>query len=337
MTDKFNTPFRQELIAKLQDKSLSPNSIKLYVRNLEKLNNNEPLKNLNFLKDSNNILSKLNDKKDNTVRAYLISISVALSVVKGDNKILNKLFDEYHKLMLNKAVEIRNNNTHEVDEEKKNDFIDWSEVENIYKNLHDKVLKFYKSKELTETQYNTLLNLMVLSLYYHHPPRRNKDYQLLRVISKCGKTPVENLPVEHNYLCLDTKKFVFNQFKTAKKEGQIALEIKPELFHIIELYLSHHPLYPKTRRERKNINIPFLVDYSGNQLDKINDMTRILNKIFGKKIGSSMLRSIYLTSKYGNVKQEQGEDAKMMSHTTDTQNETYIKKVPRLNEVDKKS
>lgn len=328
MTDKLNTPFKQELIKKLQGKSLSENSIKLYIRNLEKLNSGEPLKNLNFLKDISGTLEKLKDKKPNTVRAYLISISVALSVIKGDNKVLNKLFDEFHKLMLDTAGEIRNSNTHEVSEEKKDDFIEWGQVEEKYNELLDKVSKI-KGKELTESQYNNILSLMVLALYYHHPPRRNKDYQLCRVITKCGKTPVEGLPDNSNYICLDSKKFVFNQFKTAKKEGQVVIDISPELFKVIELYLNYHPLFPKTRKERKNVNIPFLVDYQGTHLTKINDITRLLNKIFGKKIGSSMLRSIYLTSKYGDVKQEQEEDAKLMSHTTDTQNETYIKKVEK--------
>ena len=328
MSDKLNTTFKQELIKKLEEKSLSPNSIKLYVRNLEKLNNGEPLKNLNFLKDVDVILEKIKDKKPNTIRAYLISISVILSVVKGDNKVLNKLYNTFHKNMLDVAGEIRNSNTHEVSEEKKDDFIEWKQVEEKYNELVDKANKI-KGKELTETQYNNILSLMVLALYYHHPPRRNKDYQLCRVVTKCGKTPVESLPDNSNYICLDSKKFVFNQFKTAKKEGQVVIDISPELFKVIELYLNYHPLFPKTRKDRKNVNIPFLVDYQGTPLTKINDITRLLNKIFGKKIGSSMLRSIYLTSKYGDIKQDQEEDAKMMSHTTDTQNETYIKKVEK--------
>ena len=330
MTDRHNTPFKQDLIQKLNEKNLSPTSIKLYVRNIEKLNEDNPLKNLNFLKDVPAIMEKLSSKKDNTIRAYLISISVCLSVMKGENKVLNKLFDEYHKMMIDKANNIRNSNTHEVSEEKKADFIEWNQVQQKYEELLDKVLKF-KAKELNESQYNTLLSLMVLALYCDQPPRRNKDYQLCNIISKCGKTRVEDLPNDKNYICLDTKKFVFNVFKTARKEGQVVLDISPALFKVLELYLAHHPLFPKTRKERKNINIPFLVDYKGTPLTKINDITRILNKIFGKKIGSSMLRSIYLTDKYGDIKQEQNEDAKMMSHTTETQNETYIKKVDKKN------
>ena len=326
MADKYNTSFKQDLIGKLKDKSLSENSIKLYVRNLEKLNGDLPLKNLNFLKDIESVTDKLKDKKDNTIRAYLISITVALSVIKTDNKVLNKLYDTYHKMMLDKASFIRENHTNKVSDEKKDDFISWESVEDRFKLIYDKVQSFIRSKEINELQYQSLLSLVVLSLYVFNPPRRNKDYQLMQVV----KTLSSSLPSDKNYLCLDDKKFVFNQFKTAKKEGQVIIDIKPELYKIIEMYLQHHPLYPKqkkTKKVMKELNIPFLVDYKGTSLSKINDITRILNKIFDKKIGSSMLRSIYLTSKYGDVKQQQEEDAKLMSHSTKTQDESYIKQV----------
>ena len=288
MTDKFNTHFKQDLVKKLQDKSLSEKSIKLYVRNLEKLNDNMPIKNLNFLKDVSKTLDKLKDKKPNTIRAYLISISVSLSVIKGENKVLNKLFDDFNKSLRDIGGEIRNSNNHDISEDKTDDFIEWKQVEDKYNELDDKVSKI-KGKELTETQYNNILSFMVLALYYLHPPRRNKDYQLCRVVCMCNETPVENLPDNINYICLNTKKFVFNQFKTAKKEGQVVIDISSELFKVIKMYLSYHP----QRKEGNNVNIQFLVDYNGNPLNKINDITRLLNKIFGKKVSSSILRNIY--------------------------------------------
>ena len=66
--------------------------------------------------------------------------------------------------------------------------------------------------------------------------------------------------------------------------------------------------------------------YDGSEFDKVNCITRILNKIFNMKIGSSMLRHIYDTSKYGDVMQEMKEDAKNMSHSVSTAINSYIKK-----------
>jgi hypothetical protein len=75
----------------------------------------------------------------------------------------------------------------------------------------------------------------------------------------------------------------------------------------------------------KNSNIPFLVYYNGSLFNKVNCITRILNKTFGKSVGSSMLRHIFLTNKYGDVIEEQKEDAKAMGHSLEQQKD-YVKK-----------
>jgi hypothetical protein len=71
--------------------------------------------------------------------------------------------------------------------------------------------------------------------------------------------------------------------------------------------------------------IPFLVYDDGKPLDKINSITRVLNGIFHKRIGASMLRHIYLSSKYGNQLQEMKNDANVMGHSVDTAINSYIK------------
>ena len=100
-------------------------------------------------------------------------------------------------------------------------------------------------------------------------------------------------------------------------------EIPDELFSIILHYFKHHPLLGKKVTIRTNV--PFLVYQNGEPLSQVNAITRILNKIFGKKVGSSLLRAIYLTSKYGDVKKEMKDDAKAMSHSVQTQQTTYVK------------
>jgi hypothetical protein len=49
-----------------------------------------------------------------------------------------------------------------------------------------------------------------------------------------------------------------------------------------------------------------------------------LNKAFGKKIGASALRHIYLSDKYGDSVEEKKKDAAAMAHSLSEQNE-YIK------------
>jgi hypothetical protein len=51
----------------------------------------------------------------------------------------------------------------------------------------------------------------------------------------------------------------------------------------------------------------------------------MLNKVFGKKVGSSMLRHIYLSGKYGNELEEMKKDAEAMGHSVSQQKEYILK------------
>ena len=64
----------------------------------------------------------------------------------------------------------------------------------------------------------------------------------------------------------------------------------------------------------------------GEAIDKSGEITKILNKIFGRNIGSRMLRNIYLTSKYGTMMQELKDDTSRMGTSVDVAINTYIQK-----------
>lgn len=314
----YETSFKNQLVSGFTEKKLAPTSIKLYVRNLEKLNEDMPLKNLNFLKDVSAIEEKLSKYKENTKRGYLISIVSALSLDKS-NKQKQKLYDDYYKLMMNKNKELKAvEASGEKTETQQENWITWEEVSTKMKELEDKVKVFAGNKEINGHQYDVLLQEVILALYYYKAPRRN-EYQKMNIV----KTDT-GLPIDTNYLDFDKKQFIFNAYKTARKEGQLKETIPPELFAVIQTYLKFHPLL-KGKKIVKGLNVPFLVYYDGKPLTQVNAITRILNKIFGKKVGSSMLRHCYLSSKYGNVVDEMKEDAVAMSHSVDMQKD-YIKK-----------
>ena len=315
---EYETSFKNQLSNGFTEKKLAPTSIKMYLRNLEKLNDDMPLKNLNFLKEISAIEQKLSKYKENTKRGYLISIVSALSLDKS-NKQKQKLYDDYYRLMMDKNKELKTvEASGEKTETQEKNWITWEEVSTKMKELEDKVKSFAGNKEINEHQYNVLLQEIILALYYYKAPRRN-EYQKMNIV----KTD-SGLPIDMNYLDFDKKQFIFNSYKTAKKEGQLKEDIPVELQSVITTYLKFHPLL-KGKKIIKGTNVPFLVYYDGKPLSQVNAITRILNKIFGKKVGSSMLRHIYLSSKYGKVVDEMKEDANAMSHSVDMQKD-YIKK-----------
>lgn len=313
-----SSEFVIELFQKLKDKNLSDKSTNLYVKYLINLNNKEPFNNLMFLKNTDDILKKLENYSDNTKKTILSAITSILSLY-NDKSVYKKLHKFYFELMMNKANDMKNIDSNIKTEKENKNWIEWEEIITIRERLKNEILEFIDNKIISVAQYNKLLSLLVLSLYTMIPPRRNVDFIEMFFINHNKDT----LDSNKNYLDYINKKFIFNNYKTNKKYGLQSLEIPNNLLEIINLYLKHHPLNPdKKLLFKKNIEFRFLVFSDGSPFN-LNSTTRLLNKLFdGKRIGSSMLRHIYLSSKY-NI-DEMKTDADAMGHSLMEQ-KSYMK------------
>lgn len=314
--------FTQNLSLELKTKKeLTDSTVQAYLRNLKKLNNDEPLKNYTFLKDVDSIVNKLSKYKENTKRNFLISIVSILSL--STKPILKKLHDKYYALMMQKNSDIKKDvKPNELTKTQEKNWISWTDVEEKYKALEAEVDAFSTKKDLSESEYNTLLSYAILSLYCHQAPRRNKDYQIMLVTNNYNV----DLPKDRNYLDLNNKTFIFNDYKTVSKYGTQHVAISNALWAALTKYFKHHPKITVTKKNTIIAGLDHFLVYKDNSpLDKVNSITRILNKVFGKAIGSSMLRHIYLTGKYGGVLEEQQKDASDMAHSEAMQKD-YIKK-----------
>jgi hypothetical protein len=284
---------------------------KLYLRNLRILNGNKEVIDLDFLKDIDSILAKLEDKKPTTKRTYMISI---VSCLKG-NPHFKKEFDIYYALMMELNGELKNRTT-KTETQVKN-WMEQSEIQNTYSELSQQVAPLFKKKSIDEREWTMILSFFILSLYTLQPPRRNKDYQLCKITKKYN----ESMSPEFNYLDLATNQFIFNNYKTKGSYGSVKQEIPIELQKVIKMYLK---FYPNFKTEIKT-NPFLLIHYDGTNFEQSNIITRILNKIFGKNIGASMLRNIYLTSKYSDKEREMDKDSKAMGTSMATMQSNYIK------------
>jgi hypothetical protein len=297
-----------EIVAKLQQKGLSDSSIKLYLKALKNLNDKNTIKNFRFLTKPEAILDKLKDYKPTTQRNAIIAV---VSVLKALD---NPLYNKYYDIMINMTKSINEaSKSNEKTETQKENWMKWDEVVKVFDKMMDEIKP---SRTITEQEYNHLLATVVLGLYTLIPPRRNKDYTEMYITNVKDASKGE---ASKNYLDMKKQQFIFNVYKTAKKDGQLIIAIPAQLQSLLKLYIKYHPL----KTQMKNGDVPFLVGFDGRKIPE-NGITRILNKIFKKKVGSSMLRHIYLSSKYGNVLEEQTNDSKMMSHGLDTQRD-YIK------------
>jgi lysine/ornithine N-monooxygenase len=118
-----------------------------------------------------------------------------------------------------------------------------------------------------------------------------------------------------NYLDMDKKQFTFNNYKTQGKYNSVVVPIENELMKVISLYISNHP--EKSKLKNKTYNIHFLKYFYNEDIIKSQEITRLLNKIFGKSIGSSLLRNIYLSNKYSGMVNQLKNDVKDMETSVD--------------------
>lgn len=298
----------------LKNKNISDSSLKLYISNLKRLNGGVEPKNLNFLKNVDAIIEKIKDYKPNTRRSYIISI---VTILKHEPK-MKKLFEQYFKMMMEYNNELKINNV-KSDVQKEN-WISQEEVKKIYNDIEEGIKPILTKKKLTFEEWCDLQRYLVLSLYTLQAPRRNLDYQYMIVVNKYDP---EKIDKKYNYLDLEGKKFHFNNYKTKGTYKTQTTDISPELFEVIEKYLKYHPL--KNHLKKKGNFIPLLTDYEGLPYESKNTITRILNKIFKKNIGVSMLRNIFLTDKFGDNVQELNKTAQEMGTSSSTIQNNYIK------------
>jgi hypothetical protein len=303
----------ENILNYLQKKNLQPSSIKLYLNNLKRLNDDKPVEDLAFLGNINDIIAKISHYKPTTQRNNIITICSVLKHFPD----LEPLYKQYYDILL-KCNEALKNHTDKTEQQLEN-WISQDEVMKIYTELTNKTSTLFKKKSLDKKEYDLLLDWIILSLYVLVPPRRILDYLLMVILPKSKKFVMNN---NYNYIDLKNKKFIFNNYKTSGTYNQVVIDIPDVLFNVIITYLKFYP----NKNDLGKEPVFLLSNYYGENLSQPNMITKILNKIFGKKISVSMLRNIYLSSKYSNKINELENDVAMMGTSSNTALNNYIKK-----------
>lgn len=307
--------------ALVTERGVSESTANLYLRTLLMLNDKKPFSTLAFLKKKDAVDAKLETYADSTKKGILASIVSVLSLYK-DKATYKAIYKHYYDLMMSKSKEVKEAESAragEKSEKQKKNWSSWADVQKTEEELNKSAAEIMHKKHLTAPEAEKILQSVVLSLYTKIQPRRNQDYLNMLVVKKWS----DNMSADHNYLDLTSNQFIFNKYKTVKKYGVQKIAIPDDLLNILVSYLRHHPLW---RESKGKAAVPFLVSPGGIPITALNGITRILNKIFGKNIGSSMLRHIFLSDKYSALKEDMAEDAEAMGHSVAEQQNTYVVK-----------
>lgn len=310
------TSFMVQLAERLsKEREIKDSSVATYMRGLFSMNGKKPFNNLAFLRDTAEIEEVLEKYADSTKTTFYTIAAVCLEFYKSKPGYKSAYLYYYDKMMKSRGEKTAEDAKNVKSAKQEAVWMEWADVEKVREELKKEVDAFINNKTLTEKEYDLLQRYVVLCLYTLVPPRRNADYLFMHVV------PVitEAMSKELNYYQTSDHTFHFGKFKTVKStaDAEKVLPVPVELQNVLASYIRVHPL-----RRKKEFQL--LVDIRGMPYPHMNQITRMLNKIFSKKVGSSHLRHFYVSSKYGKVLDEMKEDSAAMAHGLNTQRD-YIK------------
>jgi len=286
--------FIEDLTEKL-NKTRAPVTTGAYIRRLKTLNDNKPFSSMKFLMNTTAMIEKIETTglSLNTKTSYLTAIVAVLSTFPK----YSKVYKVYQSKMIENANKIKEAySKNEKTDKQKESCIELSEVIKIRDELDKDSIEY-----------------LLLSLYTMCAPRRNKDYAEMVIVFD---EPAE-LNKEKNYYIASDQQFIFNIYKTAKQYGSQKIDVPPELVDVLDKWILNHPLNSEDE-------FPLLV-IKGKRINSVNGITRILNNVFDKNIGSSALRHIFLNDKFAESLDERKKIANEMGHSVSTQNQYIVK------------
>lgn len=280
-TEEFKTA--QSRIAKrLRDNrpNISDSTVKTYTSLLSNMfyrehPRDDPLE-MSFFTNDKKIMSMLEDKSPTTRKTYLAAI-VVLNGKEHVNEFIEKQMNDDSK-ETDRILSTQTKSTKQKD--------NWEEFESIktLQNTYEiEALKILnsKTKHLQDHEQELLNKYMMLTLSsgVYFPPRRSEMIYI----------QVKNPDTEKdNYIDMKTDELVYNKYKTAKTYGSQRVKFPAPFKSILKKYLA------------KTSGQTYLLEQNGRPYTA-NQITRELNSIFGKKISTSMLRHIYLSSIYKDI------------------------------------
>ncbi len=294
-------------------------TIKMYSSNLLKLQKLMDTDNFKFLEKPDNVKDKVSELHFTTQRNYYNAVIVYLMAVRDKKE--DPLIEEYVEIRdtLNKKYEDEQA-TGVISDKQKNNFVDISEVNNMINDMATEIKnrKIKKKEDLTPKDKSLLQSYILFNIYTRLPMRN--DLAGMEAINKRSYNKLsEEDKKEKNYLVVNKNKMfmVLNNYKTSAKYKELDIDIPKDLEKLLRLYI------------RVNGMGVLFKSSTGKPLSR-NALSQLLlketKKRMGKSISTTMLRKIYLSSKYGKVKEEMEADAKIMGHSTGVAQSVYIKK-----------
>ena len=289
--------------------AISMNTIKSYSTSLRQLAKKIGKKietPKDIINNIDDIIKAYEDVKFNSRKTH---ISALISFVDNNTDESKEVLSKLRKLLIS-DVKTYNDfiDSQEKSPEQMENWIEWDDVIKRYQSFEKEVAPLWKLKaeDLNKSNYNKLKMFVLLSCYVLIPPRRALDYTSFKIRNYDTN--------KDNYM--KGKKFIFNNYKTAKTYGTNEVDINTKLFSIIKKWMAMNPadyLISGNNDKYKPISAP--------------QLTNMLNTFFDKRVSVNILRHSFLTNLYKDMPdlKNMKETANEMGHSLDQALE-YVKK-----------
>ena len=313
---------------------LASNTLKTYMASIRKI---QSIVNVDadtvdaLIKNREEIAKQLAEVQTPMVRKSKISVIITILDDKHNDhsEELDEALKFYRKEMTLDAAKVdKRELSQELSDKQKEHLITQEEVMKVYNQLKAEAAPLMKKGTLTRKQFETIQNFVLLSMYVLIPPRRSMDYAVFKI-----RNFNEASDSEDNYMVNYNKNkrkglasFVFNTYKNSKRLGrQVINDIPKTLEKIIEMWKTY------------NKSDYLLINNQGKPVSQ-SKIASWLNDIFGgRQISTSMLRHIFLTSKYKDVDlQDLTDTANAMGQTDIRRTLKYVNKDGATAENEKK-
>lgn len=291
--------------------NLKPNTINQYIVQLNKIRKEFDADDLKFITKIKDVEDKVSEKHFTSQRNLYNAIIVYLMAIDEDKDIIKEYSDIRDKL--NEKYE-EEQQSGKISEKQGKNFVDISEIQKMIDEM-DKEVKTYKKKESLTSKQKQLLKAYTLFNILIRIPTRNDQAGMILISKTMYNKLKEEDKKKDNFLLMEktSMKFIYNVYKTAKKYAENIVDIPKDLEKILRMYIrlnkinSGEVLFPMTKNAQSQL------------------LLKMSQKYMGKRISSTMIRKIYLSSKYGDTLKEMKKDAKMMGHDTATAQKVYVK------------
>jgi hypothetical protein len=304
-------------IIKKERPNLKDISIKQYTKSLNKLKDLFESENFEFLKEPNEVMEKLSNLHFTTIRNTLNAVIVYLMAVDGDKDII-KTYTEKRDGLNTQYVEEQEKGI--ISDKQSKNFATKEELDKMIEEMETQLKPIRKKDELSKKEKALLQVYTIFNIYMKMPMRNDIAGMIALKQGAFNKLPKEERD-SNNYLVINKNNlyFILNNYKTKGTYNELKLDVEDKGLKKILFY------FLKRNGEGVLFKSQVGTPLTSNALTQL--LTKISKKYMGKSVSTTMLRKIYLSDKYSDVKDEMKKDSKVLGHDVSTIGmDVYVKK-----------